>query len=60
VPNLKAAEISDISKVDNLISENFSEIEKFIDEVYFHRKIGWTWRLNAAFLCELVLILKFP
>ena len=57
---LEAAKIEDITTIDNLVSENFPVIQKFVAEIFAHRKNGQPWRLNSVFLCELVLILKYP
>ena len=57
---MDAAKIENIKSIDSLISENFPILEKFIVEVFSHRKNGWHWRLNSVFLCELVLILEYP
>ena len=57
---LEAAKISNINDVDKLISENFSLIKNFFTEIYSQRKNGSDWMLNSVFLCELILIFKFP
>jgi hypothetical protein len=57
---LEAAKIGNIDNVDDIISQNISAIKNFIAEIYSYRKNGWDWRLNSVFLCELVLIFKFP
>ena len=57
---LEAAKIENIKNVDSFISSDFPIIQKFVTEIFTYRKNGWNWRLNSVFLCELVLILKYP
>lgn len=55
---LEVAGINDINTIDNLITENAIAIKQFIGDICSNRKN--CWRLNSGFLCELVLILKYP
>lgn len=57
---LEIAKIENIGTIDDLIMKDFSVIQKFIAEVFTRRVNGRNWRLNSVFLCELVLILKYP
>lgn len=56
--SLEVAKISDITEIDELIIDNEKTIKEYIGQIYNKRKNYW--RLSPGFLCELVLILKYP
>lgn len=56
--SLEAAKISEIKEIDNLIINNEKIIREYIAKIHSQRKNYW--RLSPGFLCELVLILKYP
>lgn len=53
-------EIRELAAIDEFISEHSNNIDSFLSEIINNRLDGNDWWLNAAFLCRLVLILKYP
>lgn len=52
--------IDRLEQIDGLIDKHLASIERFLSDLHSHRCNSWKWRLNSIFLCQLVLIFKFP
>lgn len=56
--SIKHSSISDVETIDKILNDNKDVLRKYIAHIYANRKLHW--RVTPGFLCELVLIVKFP
>lgn len=54
---LEIVEITDINKIDELLTKHENTLRRYIAHIYANRKNPW--RVTPIFLCELALIAKF-